>query len=73
MLRKRDICMTTTDVHSIVRVVIVNTMVLYVDNEELDIPVSVTIALTARESTKQNLIKNITGEDRAKSCGYILL
>jgi len=40
MLRKRDICMTTTDVHSIVRVVIVNTMVLYVDNEELDIPVS---------------------------------
>jgi len=36
MLRKHDICMTTTDVHSIVRVVIINTMVLYVDNEDLD-------------------------------------
>ena len=31
----------------------------------------VTIALTAYESTKRNLIKNVTGEDRAKSCGYI--
>ena len=39
MLRKHDICMTTTDVHSIVRVVIINTMVLYVDNEDLDIHV----------------------------------
>jgi len=34
---------------------------------------SVTFAPTACESTKWNLIKNITGEDRAKSCSYILL
>jgi len=32
---------------------------------------SITNALTAHESTKWDLIKNITGEDRAKSCGYI--
>jgi len=41
-----------TDVHSIVRLVIVNTMVSYVDTEDLNIHDSVTIALTACESTK---------------------
>ena len=74
MLRKRDICMTTIDVHSIVRVVIVNTTWFCMLTLKIWTHMySVTIALTARESTKWNLIKNITGEDRAKFCGYILL